>query len=78
VLIFNFVLAWRRSIFHILCIVRLGIGRWSGFILIIMLLLFRKGLLDLRKSVTSGMLVLRMWIRWMSFLRRLPTSGKRG
>jgi len=43
-----------------------------------MLLLFQKGLLDLRKSITSGMLVLRMWIRWMNFLRRLLKGGKRG
>jgi len=43
-----------------------------------MLLLFRKGLLDLCKSVTSGMLVLRMLIRWMNFLRRLLSGRERG
>ena len=37
-LISSFVLAWRRSIFRILCAVRLGIGKRSGFISITMLL----------------------------------------
>ena len=46
VLISSFALAWQRSISHILCAVRLGIGKRSGFISITMLLLFRRGLLD--------------------------------
>ena len=53
VLISSFVLAWRRSISRILCAVRLGIGKRSGFISITMLLLFRRGLLDLRSRVTK-------------------------
>ena len=70
-LISSFTLAWRRSISHILCTVRLGIGKQSGFILITMLLLFRKGLLDLRSSVTSGMRMLIMLIRWEIFSSRM-------
>ena len=42
-----FILAWRRSISRVLCVVRLGIGRRSSFILITMLLSFRRGVLDL-------------------------------
>jgi len=67
VLIFSFALAWRRSISRILCAVRLGIEKRSGFISITMLLLFRRGLLDLRSRVTSGVCLLVMPIRWKSF-----------
>ena len=67
VLIFSFALAWRRSISRILCAVRLGIGKRSGFIFITMLLLFRRGLLDLRHRVTSGVCLLSMLIRWRRF-----------
>ena len=40
VLIFSFALAWWRSISCILCAVRLGIGKRSGFILITICLLY--------------------------------------
>ena len=67
VLISSSVLAWRRSTSRILCAVRLGIGKWSGFILITMLQLFRRGLLDHQSRVTSGVFLLVMLIRWESF-----------
>ena len=66
VLISSFTLAWRSSISRILCAVRLGIGKRSGFISITMLLLFRRGLLDHRSRVTSGVCLLVMLIRWES------------
>ena len=67
VLIFSFALARQRSISRILCTVRLGIGKRSGFISIAMLLPFQRGLLDLRGRVTSGVCLLVMLIRWESF-----------
>jgi hypothetical protein len=45
----------------------LGIGKRSDFILITMLLLFRRGHLDHRSRVTSGVCLLVMLIRWGSF-----------
>ena len=67
VLISSSVLAWQRSISRILCAVRLGIGKRSGFISITMLLLFRRGLLDHQSHVTSGVCLLVMLINWESF-----------
>ena len=78
VLISSSVLAWRRSISRILCAVRLGIGKQSGFISITMLLPFRRGLLGLRNSVTSGVCLLVMLIRWESFSSGLLSSEGRG
>ena len=78
VLIFSFALAWRRSISRILCTVRLGIGKRSGFISITMLPLFRKGLLDLQSIVTSGVCLLVMLIRLESFSSGLLIGEGRG
>jgi len=63
VLISSFVPAWRRNISRILCAVRLGIGKQSGFISITMLLLFQRGPLGLRSTVTSGVCLMAMLIR---------------
>jgi len=62
-LISSFVPAWRRNISRILCAVRLGIGKQSGFISITMLLLFQRGPLGLRSTVTSGVCLMAMLIR---------------
>ena len=78
VLISSFALAWRRSISHILCAVRLGIGKRSDFISIIMLLLFRRGLLVLRSRATSGVYLLVMLIRWERFSSGLPSCEGMG
>jgi hypothetical protein len=56
----------------------LGIVKRSGFILITMLLLFRRWLLDLRRRVTSGVCLLVMLIRWGSFSHRLLSGEGRG
>ena len=78
VLISSFTLAWRRSISHIICAIRLGIGKQSGFISITMLLLFRRGLLGLRSRATSGVYLLVMLIMWESISSGLLSGEGRG